>query len=235
MRAAINLAIANQETKHLVTRKIAGNDSLMDGVMKSISKLYIFSSQLSSQAVVCLYTINEELLRETNKIHDEIDKLEAVLEKKSNFVASQFEMDKIQVKINFSNSLCLTVVEYLTALDKLFSTIKLLHLAKCLQKQSDYFALMKKWQVRSNKVVGTLCHTHKEASLYLSLKEIHKLPLEEWPVSPDKLFIALTTDFCPLSFTKEKETFLETLKSKLNANEVLENNKEDEEQKERAA
>lgn len=172
MTTFVTLTLSNSEVHRLFTRTLKNGDNFYQKLMRKIGSLIKCAQEQRAYALLSLYQLNEEVNSTIQTFYDDIDKFEAVLEKKKHLTGKKITYKPIYFpKVPFDSALASSLVELFEVYDRFISILKTLRSAGCFSNDDDYFSNLRRSFKEVNRLLSTL--------LLISVKELPPLTLDE--------------------------------------------------------
>ena len=160
MSTLITLNLANAEVFHLFKRKTKKGAFFMTEVTQKITSLMRQVKALDVHALLALDYIQQQLIDFTQRCYDDIDKFDAMLEKKKHLQNKTIRyQSQFFPEIAFENQISNHLIELFERYDGVISRLKTLRNAGCFQNDNDYFANLRRHQRAVNQLLSELMLT----------------------------------------------------------------------------
>ena len=157
MKASIELALRTREVYQLFERRINGNRLFIETILHQFNIIKYHCRQQHPQAQLSYQQMRQTIIGLTQHFTDESERLEALLAKKRCFSDKKIcFVIQFRPTIIVTNSLTISLVEFLLVYDKLMAILKLLHLTGCIESDEVYFSNIKRFQKIANQMLSSL-------------------------------------------------------------------------------
>lgn len=220
MTISIKINLVNAEVHHLFKRKTSQDKEFIKEILEKINLLLRHAKALEVHALLSLDNIEQKIAAYIDKCYDEIDKYDALLEKKKHLQNKEFiYKPEFFPTISFDNQLAGRLVELFEMQDSLISRLKTLRHAGCFQVDDDYFANLRRHFKAINCLLSSIIQCPSKTSPNLSVTDVienteHYQSYIKACGSIDlaKLYEVLTSSLAPRLEENLRKTVLNKLK-----------------------
>ncbi|STX81581.1 Uncharacterised protein [Legionella busanensis] len=173
MTAIIRLTLVNQESAHLFSRTLKNGHLFFERVQLKIGVLIKESLNYNAHALIRLYTLHDELLHLHAHFDDEIDKFEALIEKRKNLGAKTIEFKaQFTHEMTASHGFFMVLADLIEIFDKLMTTLKLLHLLGLFDSCRTLYTQKQRYQRELNCFLSKLIQTPSYKDYSITVEEV---------------------------------------------------------------
>ncbi|STX55510.1 Uncharacterised protein [Legionella beliardensis] len=198
MTAIIRLTLVNQEAAQLFGRTLKNGHLFFERVQLKIGVLIKESFNHNAHALISLYTLYDELLHLHAHFDDEIDKFEALIEKRKKLGAKTIEFKaQFTHEMAASHGFFMVLADLIELFDKLMTTLKLLHLLGLFDSCHTLYTQKERYQRELNFFLSKLIQTPSYKDYSITVEEAIQLKTSVPNLDYSLLKAALDSPFAP--------------------------------------